>query len=100
MLHQEADRSAAAAAAKAFIDLLGRGDGEGGRLFVVEGAEPEVVGAAFFQLYKGAYYLNNVDTAEDLLYGLLGDHFRAQFTSIGGEIYEIGPKGETTVNKG
>ena len=98
MLHQEADRIAAAAAAKALVNFLGRGDGEGGRLFVVEGAETEVVGAALFRLYKAAYYLNDIDTAEDLLYGLLGDHFRAQFTSIGGEIYEIGLKGKTTVN--
>jgi hypothetical protein len=36
-------------------------------------AKPEVVGASFFQLYETANDFRNVDAAEDLLYGLLGD---------------------------
>jgi hypothetical protein len=74
MLHNEADGIAAAAATKAFIDLLGGRNGEGGRFFAMERTKPQIVSASFLQLYKTADDLNNVYPAEDLLYRLLSDH--------------------------
>jgi hypothetical protein len=74
MLHEKGDGIAAAAAAKTFIDLLGGRDGEGGCLFVVKGTETQIIGAPLLELDKAADDLDNIDAAEDLLYGLLGDH--------------------------
>ena len=36
-------------------------------------AEAEIISAAFFQLYKTTDHINNINAAEDLLYGILGD---------------------------
>jgi hypothetical protein len=82
MLHEEADGIAAAPATEAFVYFLGRGNGEGRRFFVVKRAEAKIVGAALFQLHKPADDLRNVNTAEDLLYGLLGDQFAGIERSI------------------
>ena len=48
-LHDEIDDAAALAAAEAVVDLLVRRDGEGRRLFAVEGAESEQILSAFFR---------------------------------------------------
>jgi len=74
MLHQKADGIAAASAAKAFIDLFDGAYGEGRGLLVVKRAEAQVIGPTFFQPHETAYYLDDIDPAEYLLYGLLGDH--------------------------
>jgi hypothetical protein len=74
MLHQKADGIAAAPAAKALVYLFDRAYREGGGLLVVKWTKAEIVGPAFFQPYETAYYLDDIDPAEYLLYGLLGDH--------------------------
>lgn len=78
MLHQEPDGIAASAATKTFIDLLGGRDGKGRCLFVVERAKTQVVNPSFLELYKAANDIDNVDTALDLLYGLLRYHRNRQ----------------------
>jgi hypothetical protein len=75
MLHEEGDGIAAAAASEAFIDLLGRRDGERRRLLIVKRTEAKIVGASAFQFYEAAYDLDYIDPAKYLLYGLLGDHY-------------------------
>jgi len=71
VLHQEADGIAAFAASETFVDLLGRRDGKRRGLFVMKGAEAQVVDPPFFQFYKFPYDFNDVNAGEDLLYGLL-----------------------------
>src|SRR5687767_15992037 len=73
MLHQEADGIAAAAATKTFIDLLGGGNGKRRSFFVVKRTESQVIGASFLQFYKAAHDIDDIYTAEYLLYGLLRD---------------------------
>jgi len=74
MLHYEADSIATAAASKTFIDLLGGGNCEGGRLFIVKRTEPEVIGTPPFELYEGANHIYNIQSAKYLLYRSLGNH--------------------------
>ena len=71
MLHQEADGIAAAAATKTFINFFSGRNREGGRFFVVERTKSQVVNSSFLELYKAANDIDDVDTALDLLYGLL-----------------------------
>ena len=33
-------------------------------------AKPKIIGPSFFELYKSAYYFNNIDPAKYLLYGV------------------------------
>jgi hypothetical protein len=73
MLHQEADGISASSATKTFEDLLGRGNGERRRLFIVKRTKAKIVGAPFLQPYEASDDFSNIDAAEDLLYGLLGD---------------------------
>ena len=73
MLHEETDGVATAAAAEALVDLFGRRYREGRGLLIVERAEAKVVGAPFLELDEAADDLDDVDAAEDLLYGVLGD---------------------------
>ena len=73
MLHEEVDRIAAFATPETLVDLLAAGNGEGGGFFVVERAEPHVVGAAFLQFNEGTDDFHNVYPVEYLLYGVLGD---------------------------
>ena len=70
MLHEEADGIAASAASKTFIYFFGGGNRKGGCFFVMKRAEPQVVCPSFFQLYKPANDLCDVDAAQNLLYGL------------------------------
>ena len=71
MLHQEADGIAALAATKTLVNLLGRRHREGGGLLVVKRAQTQVAGTPFFQFYKLADNINNIDATEYLLYGIL-----------------------------
>lgn len=36
-------------------------------------AEAEIIGSSFFKLHKTANCINNINTAQDLLYGILGN---------------------------
>ena len=36
-------------------------------------AKAEVIGAPFFQFYKLAHHIDNIDAVSDLLYGIRGD---------------------------
>ena len=74
MLHQEADGIARFTATEALIDLLGRGDGEGGRLLIMEWTKTQVVGAPFLQFHKPTDDLDDIDAVLDLLYGFLRNH--------------------------
>ena len=74
MFHQEADGITASPAAKTLIDFLCRRNCKGWGFFVVEWAKSQVICPAFFQLYKAPYDLDDIDTALNLLYGMLGYH--------------------------
>ena len=37
-------------------------------------AEAQVIGTPSFQFYEVAYHVDDVEAAQDLLYGILGDH--------------------------
>ena len=74
MLHDKADRIAAAATAKAFINFFGGGYRERWRFFTMKRTKAQVIGAPLFQFYKTAYNFNNIYAAEYLLYGLLANH--------------------------
>lgn len=39
----------------------------------MKGAKPEIISASLFQFHKISYHVNDVETAEDLLYGILCD---------------------------
>ena len=81
MLHQEGNGIATFATAEAFEDLLRGGNREGRRALVMKRAKAEIIGAAFFQLYKTTHHIQDIDTGKDLLYGVLRDHAPA---NIGG----------------
>jgi hypothetical protein len=83
MLHQKADGVTATATTKTFIDLFGGGNGKTGRFFIMEGAEPEVIDTPFLQFHKTANDIDDVDTALDLLYGLLCDQGNARYEDTG-----------------
>jgi hypothetical protein len=74
MFHDEADRIATPAASKTFIQFLGGRYREGGGLFIMKGAEAQVIRTPSFQFDEVAYHIDDVEAAEDLLYGILGDH--------------------------
>jgi len=40
----------------------------------VERAQAKITGAPFFQFYELANHIKDIDAAEYLLYGILGDH--------------------------
>lgn len=71
MLHQKADGIAAAATAKAFVYFLGWRYRKGRRFFIMERTEPHIIGAALFQFHEAANNINDIDTALNLLYGVL-----------------------------
>jgi hypothetical protein len=70
MLHEKTDGIAAAPATKTFINFLCRGNRKRGCLFIMKRTEAQVISASFFQFYKPADDLCNVDPAQYLLYGL------------------------------
>lgn len=84
MFHHKADGIPATAATKAFVYFFGRRNCEGGGLFIVKRAKSQVISSPSFQFYKGAYHVNNIQAAQYLLYGSLGDH-------EGHAIYGSGP---------
>ena len=72
-LHDEADDPAALAAAEAVVYLPLAVDGEGGGLFVVEGAKAELVRpAALRQVYIGADHVHDVVALAQFLQKFLG----------------------------
>jgi len=71
MFHQKADGITAFTASEAFIDFLGRRDGEGWGFFVVEWAKSHVVCPPLFELNEVTHYLDDVDATLNLLYGML-----------------------------
>ena len=73
MLHQKADGITASAAAKALKDFLGWRYSEGRRFFIVKRTKSEVVGSPLFEFHKATYDFRDVNSAEDLLYGLRRD---------------------------
>jgi hypothetical protein len=73
VLHQEADGISTAPASKTFIYFFCRRYRERRRFFIVKRAESEIVGTPFFQLHKTADDFRDINAAENLLYGLLGD---------------------------
>ena len=42
-------------------------------------AEAQVIGAPFLQFHKTANHFNNIGAVENLLYGILADHGRANY---------------------
>jgi len=86
MLHDEADGISGFATAKTLIQFFGWGDCEGRGLFVMKRAKANVVSSPFFQFYKPADYVNNIEAAKNLLYGTWGNHLR------GGQVIEITPQ--------
>ena len=75
MLHDEADSVAAFAATETLIDFFGGRNGKGWRLFIMKRTQAEVAGAPFFQFYKLSDYINDIDAAQYLLYGILTYQF-------------------------
>lgn len=73
MLHQKADRISAFTATKAFIYFLCRRNSERGCPFIMEWTKTKVIGPPFFQFYKTANRIDNINTAENLLYSILGN---------------------------
>src|SRR5438874_4362083 len=74
MGHQEADGVAVGTAAEAVVELLGRADGERRRLFVMERAEAEVVGAALLELDVARDDVDEVDAIEQVLLERIRNH--------------------------
>ncbi len=75
MLHKETNHIAPLTRTEILKDTLGRRDHEGGRFFIGKRTQPLVIGPAFLQGYKVRYHLHNVGGIEDLIDGLLIDHF-------------------------
>ena len=73
MLHQKGDGIAAFAATKTFIDFFGRRYGKRRALLIMKRTKAYIIRSPFFQFHKFAHYINNVDTASDLLYGIGGN---------------------------
>ena len=55
------------AAAEAMVELLGRADREGGRLFAVKRAARHVIGAALLERDVALDELDDVDAVEEVL---------------------------------
>src|SRR5690606_17678361 len=67
VVHQEADRAAVRAAAKAVEELLGRADGEARGAFVVERAARLPVAAGFLQRHPRLDHLDNIDARQQFI---------------------------------
>jgi hypothetical protein len=83
MLHDKANGIATLSATKAFVDFLGRGNGKGGSLFVVERAVANVVGSPSFQFHKRPDDIMNIDPVLNFLYRLLGDQMGCGLWVVG-----------------
>ncbi len=66
-LHEEPGGAAPLAAAEAVEDLPGLVDGEGGGLFVVEGAQAPVVPPPLGQGHVGGYHVHNIEPAVQIV---------------------------------
>lgn len=67
VVHDEAERVAAGAAAEAVVELLVRADGERGSLFLVERAAGAVVLAGFLQLDARTHHLDDVGAVQQVI---------------------------------
>lgn len=76
VFHQKADGVAVFAAAKAVVELFGGTDGERGRFFAVERAQPTVVGTSALELYVLTHHLYGVGAVEYVLNEVFGDCHR------------------------
>jgi hypothetical protein len=74
VLHDEIDAAAALAASETMEETLGGRNREGGRFFVMKGAEANVVDAPLFQADKIAYHLLYSGGIRNVLNGFLPDH--------------------------
>ncbi len=74
VLHQEADRRAMGAAPEAVVELLGRTDGERGRLFVVERTAGLVVRAGLLERDVAVDDIDDVDPGKQRLYEIVRNH--------------------------
>src|SRR5262249_54382042 len=82
VLHEERDGVAVHAAAEAVIELLGRADGERGRLLGVERAAGDVIRAALFQRYIALDHVDDIDAMDKFLLEGIGDHVRITVRSV------------------
>ena len=73
VFHQEAHGVAGGAAAEAVVELLVRGDGEGGRLFLVEGAAGGIVAAGLLQRHAGIDQRHQIGAREQVLDEVFGN---------------------------
>ena len=73
MLHQKTDGVTAFTTPKTFIDFFGRRNGKRRRPFIMKRTEAKVIGPPFLQLYKTTNDIHNINAAENLLYGILGN---------------------------
>lgn len=71
MLHQKGDGVAAFATAKALEKFFAGRYGEGGRFFVVKGAQTYIIAAAALEFHKFAYHLYYIKAANNPLYRVL-----------------------------
>jgi len=76
MLHDEADRIAAAAASEALIDLFSGRNGEGRGLFIMKRAKSEIIRASFLEFHETAHDVDNIEPSLYLLYGSGGDQIK------------------------
>ena len=63
--------------------LLGRTDCERGRFFAVEGAQPHVIGAAFFEGDVASHHLDHVGAVEEFLDEGLWDRHESKEAYLG-----------------
>jgi hypothetical protein len=75
VLHDKADGITTFPASKTFVDFLGWGYRKGRGLFIVEGADSEVIGPPALELNKAAYDIQDIDAVLYFLYGILGNQF-------------------------
>ena len=73
-LHDEVDDAAALLAAEAVVDLLVRRHGEGGGLFVVEGAQAKQVAALALQGDIAGHHVHDVAAGDELVQKALVKH--------------------------
>ena len=74
VLHDEAHGRASLAAAEAMAHPPCGRHHERGRLFVVKGAQPLIVGSGFSKRYEFGHHIHDVGSLFNLFYGSLVDH--------------------------
>src|SRR5690606_30224013 len=77
VLHQEANRRAMRAAAKAMVELLGWADGKRRRFFPVERTQAQQVCTRLAQLHMLANNVDDIDPGQQILDEGIRNHLRA-----------------------